>query len=603
MGFPGANRRSGYIPPIPALDGIRAIAVIAVLLYHADLLWAPGGFLGVEVFFVLSGFLITALLWSELVASGGLGFRGFWFRRARRLLPALFGLLLVTLAAFLIGWPHEIAAIRGDVAAAFTYSSNWYLIGVNRSYFQTVGRPSPFGHLWSLAIEEQFYLLWPLTLVLLYKVVRRPKRVAGFIGGAALLSAIAMWVLYNGNDPSRVYYGTDTRAAGLLIGAALAVLWRPWTPGFKVKLSPRALELAAVGAGAILVWAFWRWDEFSSFTYRPGLQLVSLASAVLVAASVHPETRLHAVLGWKPLRWIGRRSYGIYLWHWPVYVVTRPGIDLGWSSGPTLVLRLGLTLLLAELSFRYLEEPIRHGALGRLGTRFAARARTARVQRRRTQLGWATASIAFLLALGLIVGGVVSAPTPALSASQLALIHGVPAVAPVTTEHPDTTERSSPSPMTPLSVVAIGDSVMVDTQNALRAQIPGIYVDAQVGRHLRGGISLLRSLRNQNRLGDVVVIHLGTNGAFTTADFDSIMQVLQGIQRVVFINLRVPRRWETPDNRTIAAGVKRYSNALLLDWHNRWRECGTNVFWSDGIHPTPSGAACYARMVADAVQP
>ncbi|TML78735.1 MAG: acyltransferase [Actinobacteria bacterium] len=553
MGFPGANRRSGYIPPIPALDGIRAIAVIAVLLYHADLLWAPGGFLGVEVFFVLSGFLITALLWSELVASGGLGFRGFWFRRARRLLPALFGLLLVTLAAFLIGWAHEIAAIRGDVAAAFTYSSNWYLIGVNRSYFQTVGRPSPFGHLWSLAIEEQFYLLWPLT--------------------------------------------------GLLIGAALAVLWRPWTPGFKVKVSPRALELAAVGAGAILVWAFWRWDEFSSFTYRPGLQLVSLASAVLVAASVHPETRLNAVLGWKPLRWIGRRSYGIYLWHWPVYVVTRPGIDLGWSSGPTLVLRLGLTLLLAELSFRYVEEPIRRGALGRLGTRFAARARTARVQRRRTQLGWATASIAFLLALGLIVGGVVSAPTPALSASQLALIHGVPAVAPVTTEHPDTTERSSPSPMTPLSVVAIGDSVMVDTQNALRAQIPGIYVDAQVGRHLRGGISLLRSLRNQNRLGDVVVIHLGTNGAFTTADFDSIMQVLQGIQRVVFINLRVPRRWETPDNRTIAAGVKRYSNALLLDWHNRWRECGTNVFWSDGIHPTPSGAACYARMVADAVQP
>ncbi|TMK82756.1 MAG: acyltransferase, partial [Actinobacteria bacterium] len=183
---------------------------------------------------------------------------------------------------------------------------------------------------------------------------------------------------YNGNDPSRVYYGTDTRAAGLLIGAALAVLWRPWTPGFKVKVSPRALELAALGAGAILVWAFWRWDEFSSFTYRPGLQLVSLASAVLVAASVHPETRLHAVLGWKPLRWIGRRSYGIYLWHWPVYVVTRPGIDLGWSSGPTLVLRLGLTLLLAELSFRYVEEPIRRGALGRLGTRFAARARTAR---------------------------------------------------------------------------------------------------------------------------------------------------------------------------------------------------------------------------------
>lgn len=603
MGFPGANKRSGYIPPIPALDGIRAIAVIAVLLYHADLLWAPGGFLGVEVFFVLSGFLITALLWSELTATSGLGLRGFWSRRARRLLPALFALLLVTLAAFLIGWPHEIAAIRGDVAAAFTYSSNWYLIGVNHSYFQTVGRPSPFGHLWSLAIEEQFYLLWPLALMLLFKIVRKPKRVAGFIGGAALLSAVAMWVLYNGNDPSRVYYGTDTRAAGLLIGAALAVLWRPWTPGFKVKVSPRLLELAALGAGGILVWAFWRWDEFSSFTYRPGIQLVALASAVLVAASVHPETRLRALLGSRPLKWIGRRSYGIYLWHWPVYVVTRPGVDIGWSSGPTLALRLGLTLVLAELSFRYVEEPIRRGALGRLGSRFAARARSARVRRRRLQLGWATASGAFLLALGLIIGGVVSAPTPALSAAQLALVHGVPAAAPVTTEHPDVSSNRTFNPVTPLSVVAIGDSVMVDAQNALRAQIPGIGIYAKVGWHTSGAVPLLRSLRAQNRLGDAVVIHLGTNGAFTSADFDAIMRVLEDVPRVVFINLRVPRRWETPDNRAIAAGVKRYPAAVLLDWHNRWRECGTNIFWSDGIHPTPSGAACYARMVAAAVQP
>src|SRR5437660_3831448 len=388
MGFPGANKRSGFVPPIPALDGIRAIAVIAVLLYHADLLWAPGGFLGVEVFFVLSGFLITALLWSELIASGGLGFRGFWARRARRLLPALFGLLIVTLAAFLIGWPHEIASIRGDVAAAFSYSSNWYLIGVHHSYFQTFGRPSPFGHLWSLAIEEQFYLLWPLILTLLFASIRRPKRVAGFIGGAALLSASAMWILYSSADPSRVYYGTDTRAAGLLIGAALAVVWRPWTPGYKTRITPRMLELAAVGAGAVLVWAFVRWDEFSSFTYRPGIQIVSLASVVLVAASVHPETRLHAILGWKPLRWIGRRSYGIYLWHWPVFVVTRPGIDIGWSSGPVLVLRLGLTMLLAELSFHYVEEPVRRGALGRIGRRLVVRARASSGQRRRLQLRW-----------------------------------------------------------------------------------------------------------------------------------------------------------------------------------------------------------------------
>jgi peptidoglycan/LPS O-acetylase OafA/YrhL/lysophospholipase L1-like esterase len=553
------------------------------------------------VFFVLSGFLITALLWSELIATGGLGFRGFWFRRARRLLPALFGLLVVVLAAFLIGWPHEIATIRGDVAAAFSYSSNWYLIGVKRSYFQTFGRPSPFGHLWSLAIEEQFYLLWPLLLTLLFARIRRPKRVAAYIGGAALISASAMWIFYSSADPSRVYYGTDTRAAGLLIGAALAVVWRPWIPGFKTRITPRALELAAVGAGAVLVWAFVRWDEFSSFTYRPGIQAVSLASAVLVAASVHPETRLHAILGWKPLRWIGRRSYGIYLWHWPVYVVTRPGIDIGWSSGPVLALRLGLTLLLAELSFRYVEEPVRRGALGRIGRRLVARARSSRVQRRRLQLGWAGGSMAFLIAIALLVGGVVRAPAPALSASQLGL-ESQPTIAPVSTEHPDVVEKPQPAISTgPLTVVAIGDSVMVDTRNALRAQIQGIYVDALIGRHLRGGISVLRSLRNAHRLGNVVVIHLGTNGSFTSSDFDSIMEVLAGVDRVVFINLKVPRRWETPDNRTIAAGVSRYPNTVLLNWHDRWRECGTHVFWNDGIHPTPSGAACYARMVAAAL--
>ena len=601
MGFVGANKRSGYIPPIPALDGIRAIAVIAVLLYHADLLWAPGGFLGVEVFFVLSGFLITALLWSELVATGGLGFKGFWSRRARRLLPALFGLLIVVTAAFLIGWPHEIAAIRGDIAGAFTYSSNWYLIAVKHSYFQTLGRPSPFGHLWSLAIEEQFYLVWPLLLALLFFKVRAQKRVAWIIGGGALASAIAMWVLYSSADPSRIYYGTDTRAAGLLIGAALAVVWRPWIPGYRTRIGPRALELGALGAAGILVWAFWRWDEFTAFTYRPGIQLVALASAVLVAAAVHPETKVRALLGFGPLRWIGRRSYGIYLWHWPVFVVTRPGVDLGWSSGPTLVLRLGLTLVIAELSFRYLEEPIRRGALGRIGRRLVVRWRSSKVQRRRLQLGWAGATMALILVGGLLIGGVISAPTPALSAAQLGL--AAPSIAPVTTEQPD----ARPGPLLlsgPAHVTAIGDSVMVDVKAALRAQIPGIYIDALVGRHVSGAVPILRTLRHSGALGNIVIIALGTNGAFRTQDFDAIMQILSDTDRVVFVNLRVPRRWETPDNRVISAGVARYPNAVLVDWHDRWRDCGRNVFWSDGIHPTPSGAACYARMVAAAaVQP
>jgi peptidoglycan/LPS O-acetylase OafA/YrhL len=596
MGFPGGNRRSGFIPPIPALDGIRAIAVIAVLLYHADLLWMPGGFLGVEVFFVLSGFLITALLWSELLATGGLGFRGFWTRRARRLLPALFGVLIVTLAAFVIGWPHEIATIRGDIAAAMTYSSNWYLIGVKRSYFQTFGRPSPFGHLWSLAIEEQFYLLWPLLLTLLYVTVRRAKNVARIIGGAAIASAATMWFLYSGGDPSRVYYGTDTRAAGLLVGAALAVVWRPWTPGRRSRITPRMLELGAVLATAILVWAFVRWDEFSAFTYRPGIQIVSVASAVLVAACVHPETRLHLILGSKPLREIGRRSYGIYLWHWPVFVVTRPGLDIGWSSGPTLALRLVLTMGLAELSFRYLEEPIRRGALGRLAKRLSERSRVSSPEQRSLRLRWAGVSVAFLLVIGVLAGAVLRASVPALSATGLD--PGV--LTPIATEREDVVAVHSGS--TQVRVVAVGDSVMVDARKALRARIKGIYIDASVGRHVLGGIAVLRSLRNANRLGGVVVVHLGTNGIFSASEFDELMGVLSGLDKVVFINLKVPRRWETPDNRTISAGVKRYPSAVLVDWHTLWRHCaGGRVFGSDGVHLTSSGAACYARLVAAAI--
>ncbi|MGZ4204164.1 MAG: acyltransferase family protein [Actinomycetota bacterium] len=598
MGFSGAHRRSGYVPPIAGLDGIRAIAVIGVLLYHADLLWAPGGFLGVEVFFVLSGFLITALLWSELLATGGLGFQVFWFRRARRLLPALFGLLVLVLTAFLIGWPHEIATIRGDIAAAMSYSSNWYLIGVKRSYFQSFGRPSPFGHLWSLAIEEQFYLLWPGLLMLLFLRVRRAKKVAAIISGAALASAVAMWLMYSSADPSRIYYGTDTRAAGILIGAALAVMWRPWTPGHRSRITPRMLELAALGAGAVIVWSFVRWDEFSAFTYRPGIQLVALASAVLIAATVHPETRLNAILGWKPLREIGRRSYGIYLWHWPVYVVTRPGVDIGWSSGPTLAFRIGLTFALAELSFRYLEEPIRRGALGRLIGRLRARAWTPELQRLR--LGWAGASAAFVLVIGLLAVGVANAPAPSLTASSLGLSDDTAASQTLLTERPDV-EATPVAGAT--KVVAVGDSVLVDVRNALRAQIPGIYVSAVVGRHPLGGITVLRTLRSQNRMGDVVIVHLGTNGRFTTAEFDQLMSVLSDVREVLFINVKVPQRWETPDNRTIAAGVKRYPNAALLNWHDRWRECGSerHVFYSDGVHPTPSGAACFARMIAAAI--
>jgi peptidoglycan/LPS O-acetylase OafA/YrhL len=601
------------MPSIPALDGVRALAVIAVLLYHADVLWMPGGFLGVEVFFVLSGFLITSLLWSERQSTGGIGLRGFWFRRARRLFPALLAMLAVVVATFLIGYPHEVARIRGDIAAALTYSSNWYGVFAKRSYFETFGRPSPFGHLWSLAIEEQFYVIWPLVVGFLLVRARNARRAAGWVLGAALASTAATWFLYSARDPSRVYFGTDTRAAGILIGAALAIVWRPWEREWHTHKRPHLLQVVALVGAFVIGWAFVRWDEFAAFTFRPGIQVVAIASALLIAALVHPRSWLAPVLGWQPLRAIGRRSYGIYLWHWPIFVLTRPGLDIHLTSGPVLAIRLALTFAVAEASFRYIEEPIRNGALGRLRHElFARHRRTPRIQRRR--VGWAGVSLVLVLDLVLMVGGVVHASAPVrvfsatTEAEQFPLpreqIDGARLVSVGRSQPLAPPIILPPIPDVPLvlaHVDAIGDSVMVDAKTALRRRIKKVYIDAKVGRQVYDGIAVLRALRAANKLADVVVIHLGTNGMFTSTQFDTIMKILSGVREVVFVNVKVPRRWETPVNRTIAAGVNRYRHAVLVDWHDRWRACGGTVFGSDGVHLTANGASCYAALVAAAI--
>src|ERR671911_529023 len=344
-----------------------AIAVIAVLLYHADLAWIPGGFLGVEVFFVISGYLITALLLAEWRLRGRIDLKIFWLRRARRLLPALYVLLVVTLAFAVVFLPGEVAGLRGDVLAAFGYVTNWYLIFGQESYFEAVGRPSLLQHLWSLAVEEQFYLIWPpiLALGLCFGATRlRQRRLLTVVIFGAVASAVAMALLYTpGADPSRIYYGTDTRATGLLCGTALAFLW---SPGDRYRPSDARLKLAGrgrfrrrwgwtapflldiLGFAALggLVWFCLYLGELQPFLYMGGFALVGLATTATIMAVVHPHTLIGArLLGSVPLRWIGVRSYGIYLWHWPVFMVTRPELDVPFDGLPLLALRLAATVI------------------------------------------------------------------------------------------------------------------------------------------------------------------------------------------------------------------------------------------------------------------
>ena len=660
-------RTSGGVrlPFMPGLDGLRALAVVAVLLYHAELPWIPGGFLGVEVFFVISGYLITALLLAEWRQRSRIDLKAFWLRRARRLLPALYVLLAVTLAYAVVFLPEEVAGLRGDVLAAFGYVTNWYLILGHESYFEAMGRPSLLKHLWSLAVEEQFYLLWPLLLtagigVGAVRWRQRPALLIALAGAAA--SAALMATLYvPGVDPSRIYYGTDTRATGLLVGAALAFLWMPGQAAACVgSTTPRRLQLRrvrrrwgwtfpllldVVGLSALggLVWFCLRLGEFQLFLYRGGLASVAVMTAVVIAVVAHPRARLGAgLLGWQPLRWVGVRSYGIYLWHWPVFMVTRPQLDVHIDGLPLLALRLTATVLLAHLSYSYVETPVRQGALGR-AWRGSWRALREAQGVRRWQLGamW-TGVVVPVLALCAVLGVSVAHAKPPAPPSYLSTqeIHTTThSTAPETKEtsparaepSPNVsgttaTEKQKPStagreqktrteaweaaadepekptqaaasaPMGP--VTAIGDSVMLGAAAELQRTVDSLTViDAEVGLQAATAIEILQARRAAGQLGEVVVVHVGNNGTFTAEQFDEMMGVLAGVRRVVFVNANVPRPWEGPNNAVLADGVRRYPSAVLADWHSASID-HPEYFVEDGVHLQIEGQQVYADLIA-----
>jgi peptidoglycan/LPS O-acetylase OafA/YrhL len=362
---------------MPGLDGLRALAVLAVIAYHEQFGWAPGGLLGVGVFFTLSGYLITDLLLGQWARSGGLNLGDFWLRRARRLLPALFVMLAVVTAWITVVSPARLASLRGAVAGAATYSSNWYYIYTHNSYFARFAPPGPFDHLWSLAVEEQFYLVWPWLLLagVFFLRGRRPSAVRWLALptlALAAASAVAMLTLYHpGYDPTRIYEGSDTRACGLLTGAALAMVW-PSRRTARTALWKRvALDGAGFAGLAVIGLMIWRVGQYSAFTYQGGLVLLSVATAGVVAAAACPGALVGAALGWTPLRWIGVRSYGIYLWHYPVIILTSPANSA--EDLPRAALQIAASIGIAALSWHFVEEPIRHGALGRVWKRLRSR--------------------------------------------------------------------------------------------------------------------------------------------------------------------------------------------------------------------------------------
>ncbi len=592
--------RSPALPHLVGLDGLRAVAVAAVVLYHADQAWIPGGFLGVDVFFVLSGFLITSLLLVELERTGGIDFGRFYLRRARRLLPALLAVLIVT-AVIVATVAHDAAGpFRRDLPGALLYVANWWSIFAETSYFEFIGRPPMLQHLWSLAVEEQFYIFWPAIALVAYRA--RGVRAVGWVALAgALLSTLAMTagsVLGNmpgAADPSRLYFGTDTHLMGVSAGAALAVVWRPGRTSPVLLPQARWLITGAGVVGLVLLAAmFMSLGEYSTFLYRGGFLVVAAVSAVVVAATSHRGVPFGRWLGTQPLRWVGERSYGIYLWHWPLFLVTRPGVDIPLDGRAALVLRVGLLLGVAEVSYRFLELPVRAGALGR----WWVRARSGALPPPSRSL---LVAVAVLGCVALFTGyRVATAPIPAagaggLTARQLAAL--APARAPLERDFVRQAAAEEYDPR--VKVTAFGDSVLLGAVAAMESEYFNVDLHADVANQaddLRDSIARMMGLGG---VRDTVVLHVGNNGIVTDGQLRGMLDELALVPRVVLVNVRVPRPWMGPNNELMSAVAVEYPNVVLVDWAGA-SDGHREYLVSDGVHLTGQGAAAYANVIARA---
>ena len=604
------RQRRARLRPVPGLDGLRGLAVLAVVIYHffGDLL--PGGYLGVDMFFVLSGFLITSLLVREFAVTGRISLTDFWIRRFRRILPAaLVVLCLCTALVAMIGGDLAVG-IREQFLGTFFFVNNWTQIATSQTCFAP-NEVQVFAHYWSLAVEEQFYLLWPLLMFGAFALSRRqPKRLPIALSLIlAVASAVAMALLFTpGEDPTRVYYGTDTHAFGLLIGAVLSLLLTSTSK--EAKADSWASTSTGVAAGAVgalalvgylaqLVWM----SADLGVTYRGGLVFTSLLGAAMIWGVVRETGPLTWLFRIRVMRWLGQRSFSLYLWHWPVVMILRELSDApAWLLG---LLALFLSCLLAEVTYQFVETPFRRaGYVATWRTYWASRPTVAEMKDGFGKAMWpAVPAIVILSALGVAYGLVTSQDQTELerelermSQANEQAAASAPATPTETKKPPE--KRALPAGT---AINAVGDSVMLAASEALNERFPGALIDAEVSRQYAEAIAEIRQLKESGQLRSTVFVGLGTNGPAADGEMDELLTILGSDRTVILVVPYGERDWMGQARSEIIEAAKEHDNVYVADWCGMAQE-NPALLYDDGVHPQAEGAALYVQALSDALE-
>jgi len=592
---------------VNGFNGLRTIGVLSVILYHLYPNTIRGGFLGVVLFFVLSGYLVTGSLISEFERKDKIDILGFYRKRIKRLYPQMITVFLVVTPYLLIFQQNFLQGLRANFLSSVFTVQNWWQISQGSSYFANSGGENPFKHIYYLSIEGQFFIIWPIIVFLLLKFVK--NRLYSFISISflTLISVVLMMAMFHpGMDPSRVYYGTDTRAFSLLIGASFAFIYPMNKLGGRINKKGYKLSLQiTIGLLVVLALAYLFMPDQAAFTYYGGMWLISMLSMFLIALVAHPSLAAGKIFSNRVFDYIGSRSYGIYLWQLPVFALAA-GKIVHVTAWYHVIWQLLLIWGLAELSYRFVEKPVIafdfSKPIGRLKKFF-----TEHYKSKQAIVTYAITAIALFSTVTILASpksphdqqllqDKILAQQKVLQEQQLKEARSKVPTSTKTIASKYSVDSLVAEKASKMKVLAVGDSVMVAGSADLQEAFPNMQIDAAVGRQAPDGVPALQALLAKTPKPDAILIGLGTNGSLEQSDFDNIMK-LAGSTPVYWINLHVPTRpWESGNNALIQSNLKNYKNLHLVDWHGVSNN-QTGWFYSDDIHPQGPGAIAYTKLI------